>query len=426
MLQIVKGHLSKLSNYPRLRVLLIIVAIIVVFVIAINLLRPASLKNQSPPSSVQSVNTSGGKQQPAPSNQQAQYQQLNAANQTVTDKQTIQAGGSVIQDAFNPNQASGQSNPSGPSSTKPANPDSLSPEQFASAQNTPPASTNKSTDDSQANSPALNKQIATLQQQLAAQQQTNQKNTVTAAQQATQNQMQAVESSMQSGLQNITDSWKLPTLATVQGAPPSGPDLGGSDAAGPVAIKAGSIQFAVIDTALDSDQPGTPVLATIVMGPYKGAKLLGGFTTATDALVVQFNLMSIPSLSSSIGINAYAIDGKTANNAIATNVNNHYLLRYGMLFASAFLQGFGSAYQNSSYCPPGTAQCTIMSTNGNNAPPPADVTTKNAEYQGLGQVGETLGQVAASQFNTPPTITVAQGTGIGVLFMSDVRFSLNQ
>jgi intracellular multiplication protein IcmE len=42
-------------------------------------------------------------------------------------------------------------------------------------------------------------------------------------------------------------------------------------------------------------------------------------------------------------------------------------------------------------------------------------------YQGFGQVGTNLGQVAAQQFNTPPTVILDQGTGIGVLFMNDVR-----
>lgn len=239
-------------------------------------------------------------------------------------------------------------------------------------------------------------------------------------------QMQNIQSGMRSGLQNVADSWKLPTLATVQGEAPQTPSSGGGSYQGPVGIKAGTILFGVIDTALDSDSPGIPVLATIVTGPYKGAHLMGGFSAAKNALVVQFNLMTMPSMSSSIGINAYAIDAKTANNAVATDVNNHYLLRYGMLMASAFLQGFGSAYQNFTYCPPGTQNCSVINTNGSSNLPNNNVTAQSAAYQGLGQLGTTLGQAAAAQFNTPPTITVAQGTGIGILFMSDVRLSINQ
>lgn len=134
--------------------------------------------------------------------------------------------------------------------------------------------------------------------------------------------------------------------------------------------------------------------------------------------------MTLPQLQSSIPISAYAIDEHTANNAIASNVNNHYLLRYGMLFASAFLQGFGTAYQNTNYCPDGTQYCNIYS-GGNNAPPNTTTTAQTAAYQGLGQIGTNLGAIAANQFNTPPTITVNQGTAIGVLFNNDVRIPLN-
>lgn len=171
----------------------------------------------------------------------------------------------------------------------------------------------------------------------------------------------------------------------------------------------------------------------IVEGKYKGARLMGGFTASAPstgsngALVVQFSTMSMPTVGSTFAINAYAVDAKTGNNSVVTSVNNHYLLRYGMLFASSFLQGFGNAYQSYTYnCPPGTQNCSVVNTSStgqtNNAVTP---TTQTAFYQGLGQMGQNAAQAAAQEFNTPPTIKVAQGTGIGVLFMSDLRIPYN-
>jgi intracellular multiplication protein IcmE len=132
--------------------------------------------------------------------------------------------------------------------------------------------------------------------------------------------------------------------------------------------------------------------------------------------------MTMPNLASSFSIGtAYAIDPQTANNAVATSADNHYMLRYGMLFASAFLQGFGNAYasvNSSNMCGNNTTSCTIITPNGT---PNNTVTAKTAAYQGLGQVGTNLGQVAANIYaNTPPTVKLAQGTGIGILFMNDV------
>ncbi len=416
MLQTVKKNLAKLSNYPRLRIFLIVIAIIIVFVIVLNLLTPSANK-QAPPSQVQAVGTQGGTQSPAQNaDQTAQYQQLVSSTQATNEQKAIASGGSVFQ--------TGGSTPPGTGNTQ------VSPQQFAQDQTQtkqPPQSSQNT---------ALTQQLQDLQKQLNQQSSQNQQNQQDQAQfaqqqqarqQAMNAQLQTAQNSMRSGIQNISDSWKLPTLATTEGEAPATTGSGGGSAANqpPVSIKAGSILFGVIDTALDSDSPGTPVLATIVTGPYKGAKLIGAFSATKNALVIQFNLMTLPQGASSFGINAYAIDANTANNAVASNVNNHYLLRYGMLFASGFLQGFGNAYQNYTYCPPGTQNCSVINTNGTSNLPNNNVTATTAMYQGFGQIGTSLGQVAAQQFNTPPTITVNQGTGIGVLFMSDLRIPIN-
>ena len=111
-------------------------------------------------------------------------------------------------------------------------------------------------------------------------------------------------------------------------------------------IKAGDILFAVMDTAVNSDQPG-PILATIVSGKLKGSKLIGSFNlpTNSDRMLITFNLISIPGSNKTTSINAYAIDPNTGRTALSTRANHHYLLRYGSLFASTFLQGFGNAFQ---------------------------------------------------------------------------------
>ena len=234
--------------------------------------------------------------------------------------------------------------------------------------------------------------------------------------------IQNLESTYQNAISQATSSWNLPKMAQTHGVHAQPSKSQSKVAPRPhVVVKAGTIYFGVMDTALNSDQPGTPVLATIVSGPYNGAKLMGTFQRETDRLVIQFNHMSMPQWANTLTINAYAVDANTANNALATSVNHHYLLRYGMLFASAFLEGFGNAYQSFTYaCPPGTASCNIVNSNGlqNN-----QVTFTTASYQGLGQLGTNLGQAAQSVYNTPPTVKVAQGTGIGVLFMSDITIS---
>ncbi len=186
-------------------------------------------------------------------------------------------------------------------------------------------------------------------------------------------------------------------------------------------IKMGDILFAVMDTAVNSDEPG-PILATIVSGRFKGAKLIGSFNLPSNAnsMVITFNAMSIPGAPKTISISAFGVDPNTARTALSSRTDHHYLMRYGSLFASSFLQGFGNAFQSAD------TTVTIGGTGGGN-----NVTIQNGIGRsalenaviGLAQVGQNWGQVAQQVFNTPVTVEVYAGTGIGVLFTQDVSIS---
>ena len=437
MLAPIKNLFAKLSNYPRLRVLLIIATVVIVFILLMNLLSPKS--NNVPPSVVQPAKLGSEQHPQAVADTQAvsSYDQLQYVDQKQQLAQAKTSGATLFQNPFasssspsdvdnmtdtsavDQNTASVSSASANQANSGPASDTgSVSPEQFSQQQTSNQAS-KQSASQLQQQLNQLQGQLSSGQLQAGTASQAN-----IQAQAVANSNIQITESNMRSNLGNLTTSWALPSAATVSAEATSSSTTGTSPTAGPVMIKAGTIYFAVIETALDSDQPGTPVLATIVNGPYKGAKILGAFSSENKALVVQFNNMSIPSFNSTISINAYALDQNTANNAIATSVDNHYLLRYGMLFASAFLQGFGAAYQSYNYtCPPGAQNCTLINSTGT---PNSTVTSTTAAYQGLGQIGTNLGNAAASVFNTPPTIKVAQGTGIGILFMSDVTAPVNQ
>ena len=97
--------------------------------------------------------------------------------------------------------------------------------------------------------------------------------------------------------------------------------------------------FAVLDTSINTDEKGTPIMARIVGGPYKGGKLFGQFTLVDKRVMLSFNILNLPDRDKTISINAVAIDPETARTAMSGEVDNHYLLRYGTFFASAFLSG---------------------------------------------------------------------------------------
>lgn len=183
-------------------------------------------------------------------------------------------------------------------------------------------------------------------------------------------------------------------------------------------IKAGDILFAVLDTSVNSDEPG-PILASIVSGPLKGSKLIGSFNLPanSDKMVIQFNTLSVPGASRTISISAFAIDPNTARTALSSRTDHHYLMRYGSLFASTFLEGFGNAFQSAN------TTVTIGGTGGGN-----DIQVQNGVGRSalenaviaLATVGKTWSQQAQQLFNTPTTVEVFSGTGLGILFTQDL------
>lgn len=186
-------------------------------------------------------------------------------------------------------------------------------------------------------------------------------------------------------------------------------------------IKTGDILFAVMDTSVNSDEPG-PILATIVSGRLKGAKLIGSFNLPANAnkMVISFNTMSVPGATRTMSISAFAIDPNTARTALSSRTDHHYLMRYGSLFASSFIEGFGNAFQSAN------TTVTIGGTGGGN-----DITVANGVGRstlenaviGLATVGKAWGQQAQQLFNTPTTVEVFSGTGLGILFTQDVKIT---
>jgi polyhydroxyalkanoate synthesis regulator phasin len=199
----------------------------------------------------------------------------------------------------------------------------------------------------------------------------------------------------------------------------SGSSGSDSEASAAPVIKAGTIYFATLDTAVDSDFPDTPIMATIVNGPYKGGRLLGKVTINTnsvtqspDRVSLTFNSMSLESWDASQSITAFAIDPMTARTVMASSVDYHYAKRYGAMLGSAFLSGYASAISNAG----ATTSTGIFGTTTTH--PELSPASKIAV--GLGQVGTTLGTATANYINTPPTVKVNAGVGLGILFMSDV------
>lgn len=179
----------------------------------------------------------------------------------------------------------------------------------------------------------------------------------------------------------------------------------------------GSILFAQLDTGVNTDYPDTHVMATIIDGPLKGSKLMGELKSSpnvnADRVELSFDTMLIKGQNNVTPISAVAIDPNNARLAMASDVDHHYISRYGSLFAASFLQGYSQSLQQEG----SVTYPTIFG--------PEQVFTKtlsplNRVAMGLGQVGTNLSNSVMNNFNRPTTVTLDAGIGIGILFTKSV------
>ena len=184
---------------------------------------------------------------------------------------------------------------------------------------------------------------------------------------------------------------------------------GNEDAILSDAIPAGEIFYAVMITEVNSDEPG-PILAQVLNGRLKGARLLGEFKRNDESVSLSFKAVSYGKETSALS--ALAVDPATARTGIATDVNHHYISRYGALLAASFLEGFGEAIQQDG---------TSVVVNDFSVASESDFSTADQVAIGVGKVGEALGDAAKKNFDRHNTITVDSGTAIGVLIMAPLQ-----
>ncbi|MEY3183091.1 MAG: hypothetical protein RLZ35_1076 [Pseudomonadota bacterium] len=239
---------------------------------------------------------------------------------------------------------------------------------------------------------------------------------------------------MQTQLGTASKLWSdVPTLSYASGkwadpkdesASKGGNNSGGATGSGtttpqgPTLVKAGTILFAVIDTAINSDEPG-PILATIVgNNRLKGSKVIGELKSSgpkAEALTLNFSTLNMDEFPATLGIKAVAVDPDTSRTALASNVDHHYLLRYGTLLASTFMTGYSKVITSQ-----GTVS-TTASNGGSSTTTTPSLSGKKEILAALGDVGKGIGTAFADNVNRANTVTIDAGTSVGLLFLGDVN-----
>ncbi len=163
--------------------------------------------------------------------------------------------------------------------------------------------------------------------------------------------------------------------------------------------------------AVNSDVPSL-VHGEIVSGEYTRGKLFGQFERHDKFLLVKFNKLEFQGFV--YQIEAIAFDPDTMSAAVRSNVDSHYLERWGGLIAASFLEGFGEAVEKS-----GTTTTNNFFGSTQSYP---DYSLQDQAWIAAGKVGTRMADIMAKNFNRPPTVYLNNGNisidgMIGVLFL---------
>jgi len=203
---------------------------------------------------------------------------------------------------------------------------------------------------------------------------------------------------------------RAPAGATSRKGPPPVPAA--SHAADPVEIliPAGRGVYAHPILAVNSDA-SSPVVLQADSGPIAGDRMIGTFAKQGDRLVIRIN--TVIHQGQSIGTDAVVVAPETMEAGVASDVDQHYLARFILPAAAAFVQGLGQAIATTS----NTA--AVLSPFGG----AAYSTHLNLNQQlgvaagaAAGQIGAVLNQAAPKG----PTVSLEANVAVGVMFLSNV------
>ena len=182
---------------------------------------------------------------------------------------------------------------------------------------------------------------------------------------------------------------------------------------GKTLIQAGTVVAAKMDTAVNTDIAGDFV-ATLLTGPWAGAKLVGTSTRAGEVASLQFKIMSLPTDGVSMAVSAVALDPDTLEAGAATDVDRKLIVKYAVKPLVAGIAAVGQALLSAG---------TSVAVNGTEvvSTRPA-ITPGQARNIVIGSGAQAL-NADAGALNTTPTVRVAPGTVIGVMFTADVVYT---
>ena len=168
--------------------------------------------------------------------------------------------------------------------------------------------------------------------------------------------------------------------------------------------------YAINKLAVNSDGGG-PVIIEAESGPIAGDRMKGGFEQKGDRLVVM--LTTLTHEGQDIPIQAIVVTPDTMETTVASRVEEHYIERFALPAAAAFVSGLGQAELQSN-------TSSVLSPFGG----ASGFTRLNLPQQlgvAAGAAGAQIGQTLQQSVPKKATVYLDANTPVGVVFLSTVN-----
>lgn len=178
-------------------------------------------------------------------------------------------------------------------------------------------------------------------------------------------------------------------------------------------LRPGDVLYAETVNAVDSDTPSS-VIAEVVTGPYKGARLVGSFQTDRNSgrMLVQFAAMTMHD-GTTVPISGVAVDGRTAETTVRSDIERRYVKRYGPVLAASFIATYAQAIAQPEQRLVDTGSGTEIITE---AP-----TDRQAIAAGVSAGLSTIARDVAEYAPKGPKVTLRDGWPIAVMILTPMQ-----
>jgi intracellular multiplication protein IcmE len=196
------------------------------------------------------------------------------------------------------------------------------------------------------------------------------------------------------------------------GDPPAlGKGVGSGTTPEKVLIPAGRGVYAHTILAVDSDTNG-PIVLEADTGPIAGDRMIGTFSkSGNDRLIVRVE--TVEHRGKALEATGIVVAPDSMEEAVATSVDEHYLERFVLPAAAAFVQGLGTAVAMGN-------STTTVSPFGGTTQTFGPLTVKQEALVAGGAAAQAVGNAMTASIPKGPTVHLAANVSVAVMFLSNV------